>query len=331
MKKRKDGRIQRSIVINGKRKYFYGHSNQEINKKIYAYQERQKKQDLFSAVADEWWEDHERTLAVQSIKSYKPALASCKAYFGDFPVNEIKPKDVIDYLQQLARQGFSKKVVSMRKMVLSQILDYAINAGKIQFNPALSVRLPKGLKAERRTPATKAEEAIIKDSWDVWHVPYLILYTGLRRGEALALQWSDIDFENDIIHVWKSAAFRYDQPFIKSPKTERGHRYVPLLQPLKEKLLTIKGKQDEYVATLSDKVMHAKKFENMMNWYRATVGVSCTAHQLRHSYATILFENGIDAKSVQELLGHKQISTTLDIYTEFRKESALKVKKLLEK
>ena len=64
-----------------------------------------------------------------------------------------------------------------------------------------------------------------------------------------------------------------------------------------------------------------RRMKILYNKFREQTGVSCTAHQLRHSFATIAFECGVPVKSVQEILGHKQLSTTMDIYTDFRKKS----------
>ena len=69
----------------------------------------------------------------------------------------------------------------------------------------------------------------------------------------------------------------------------------------------------------------------MMDHYRRETGTSFTAHQLRHSFATIAFENGVDPKTVQIILGHKQLSTTMDIYTDFRNRALESAKAALEK
>ena len=332
MKKRKDGRFVQTLVIDGKRIYFYGKSIQEINKKIFAYQDKQKNKARFDFIADDWWDVHEPTLEKQSVNGYKSSLASCKAFFKDFFVYDIKPKDIKEYLDIETKKGYSKKTIAHRKMVLNQIFNYAIFNEYLQCNPVVSVKLPRSSKQHKRPPATQTDEQLIKDSFDVWMFPFIVLYTGMRKGEVLALQWKDIDFDNDLIYVTKSLAHNVAKPFIKEPKTESGKRVIPLLAPLKEKLLSVRGDPDDLLfASQVGKPYTLSTFKRKYERFQKETGVKATAHQIRHSYATILFENGVDAKTVQELLGHKQVSTTLDIYTEFRKKKVLDVKNELEK
>ena len=156
----------------------------------------------------------------------------------------------------------------------------------------------------------------------------MAIYTGMRKGELLALQWKDIDFENDLINVTKSLFNNHGRPDLKETKTEAGTRKVPLLRPLKQRLLseyTIKDPSDDafLFASSQGQPLTNNEYNTLYRHYQEKTGIACTAHQLRHSFATIAFECGIDPKTVQEILGHKQLSTTMDIYTEFR-ESRLK-------
>jgi integrase len=157
--------------------------------------------------------------------------------------------------------------------------------------------------------------------------------TGMRKGEILALQWKDIDFDEDVIHVTKSVGHQGDRPFIKEPKTEAGTRIVPLLADLKEFLLTFKKRRaDHYIISDDGKTpLTNRRYLTLSKHFKEQTGVECTAHQLRHSFATIAFENDVDAKSIQEIIGHKQLSTTMDIYADFREQSVKKAAEKLNK
>jgi integrase len=331
---RADGRLCKAIVDprTHKRVYFYGKTEREINKKIMLYTQKAQIGRSFSEIADEWWEEAEPKLALQSVRSYKLAMSRAVTFFNDTPAKDIIAKDIQKYLNNLATQGYSLKVVSNHRMVVNRILDYAVMEGDIDMNPCASVKTPTDLPKSTREAASHSDEQIIKDNSDLWLFPFFALMTGMRKGEILALTWKDIDFDRNYIHVTKSVAHDGDRPIVKTPKTEAGNRIVPLLLPLRNELIKYIGKPDEYI--ISDdgkKPLTNRRFITLYDHYRKTTGISATAHQLRHSFATIAFEADLDPKSVQEILGHKQLSTTMDIYTQFREKKLSAAADLLNK
>ena len=331
---RADGRLCKAIVDprTHKRVYFYGKTEREINKKILAYSQRAEIGRPFCEIADEWWEEAEPKLALQSVRSYKLAMSRAVTFFNDTPAKQITAQDILKFLNNLAKQGYSQKVVSNTKMVVKQILDHAVLGNDIELNPCTSVTVRKDLPKEKREAASRIDEQTIKDNLDLWIFPYVALMTGMRKGEILALQWKDIDFEKNYIHVTKSVAHDGDRPVIKVPKTEAGNRVVPLLLPLKNELLKRKGKATDYIISDDGKTpLTNRRYITLFDHYRASTGIQATAHQLRHSFATIAFEADLDAKSVQEILGHKQLSTTMDIYTQFREKKLNAAADLLNK
>lgn len=189
---------------------------------------------------------------------------------------------------------------------------------------------------QRGPSASESDEQIIKKSADIWIFPYIALMTGMRKGEILALQWKDIDFENNIISVTKSVCHNGDRPIIKAPKTEESTRYVPLLLPLREKLLGYHNKHPESFIVSDDGTspLSNRRFITLSKKFKEATGTTCTAHELRHSFATVAIENDIPPKVVQEILGHKQLSTTMDIYADLRKKSIIaaadKLNKMVE-
>lgn len=159
----------------------------------------------------------------------------------------------------------------------------------------------------------------MKKSAEVWLLPYLIKYTGLRKGEALALTFVDIDRDAREITVSKSVYYIGNNPHIKTPKTAAGERTVPIFDPLLSELPTA-GKCGDYL--FSDdggkSPLTHRRFGMCWSKFAEETGISCTAHQLRHSYATMLYDLDVDSKVAQALLGHATEAMTREVYTHLR-------------
>jgi integrase len=335
LKKRPDGRYVKTMTDprTGKRVFFYGQSEREINKQIMEYQSEAERGRSYKKVSEEWWDQAEPTLAVQSIRTYNAARKRAEEAFGDTPIKDILPKDIAALLKKLANQGYAQKTVSNQRLVINRVFQHAAIANDVQINACASVETPKGLRKEKRGAASKEDEETILNLDEIWLLPYIAIMTGMRKGEILALQWKDIDFENNVIYVTKSIAYRNNQPFVKSPKTEAGVRTVPMLQKLRARLLACESRiPDHYIISDDGKSpLTNRRYITLYDKFRAETGVECAAHRLRHSFATKAYEGDVPAKSLQHIIGHKQISTTLDMYTDFRKKSLDAATDLLEK
>lgn len=324
LKKRADGRYVKTFIDpkTGKRKSFYGQTEREVNRKIFEYQSKQESGRTFQEVADEWWDRAEPELAVQSVSGYRVAMQRAVEHFGDDLIKDITALQLVHYFELLGKQGLAQKTVGKARMVCNLIFKYALLHGEIEVNRCADIPLPKGLTKNTRKAASAEDEQIIRAlSEDEWLFPYIALLTGLRKGEILALQWQDIDFDNNLISVTKSVAHNNDRPFIKTPKTKQGIRKVPLLEALKQRLLTVPDKRPEhYIISITGgkSPLSEMQYQRAYARFQERTGVTATAHELRHSFATVAIENGVQPKSVQQILGHKQLATTMDIYTEFR-------------
>ena len=329
MKQRPDGRWQKAKNINGVRVYFYSNEKTEkraikdIEDQMLKFTEKKEKGRTFKEVADEWWGKTCDLISPTTYNSYRKAYKTALTEFGSLPIAELTAQMIYKYLESLAALNYSQSTVGNHRLIVNRICKTALLAGDIANNPCASVPLPKGLTRQKRSAAQKYEEDIIRNNHDDFLFPFIALMTGMRRGEILALKWKDIDFEKDLIFVSRSIVFSGRVAYEKGTKTEAGIREIPLLAPLKEVLLKLPHKEPNGFILSDDggkSHLTERAFSCRMEKYKKTHGITCTAHMLRHSYATIAIECGVPPKTVQTLLGHKQLSTTLDIYTDCRRD-----------
>ena len=318
--KRPDGLYEAIRVINGKRVAFRGKTVSALEKKMREYKESASRARKFKEVADEWWDQHEPTIAYNTAKSYKPAYERAVAWFGKRDISKITVQDVSEYIIEFSKELRSQKNVNTQLQIIRQILDYAALKGEIPVNPAKSVKAPRGLPREYRQAPTTKEIQIIKDNAEKHLLPALIYYTGCRWGEALALKWEDIDFQRKTIKIERSVFYRSTRPEIKAPKTESGKRNVPLLGAIESVLRPRIGRGYIFTPDNGKSLLWESPAQGLYKRFQKETGLKITAHQIRHAYATALLESGVEAKIAQKLLGHAQISTTMDIYTHVRED-----------
>lgn len=318
MYKRKDGLYEKIITIDGKRKAFRGHSEKEVMKKILQYQGEREKGPRFAAVAEAWQEEHWETLSENSKKNYNPAYARAVQHFGEQYIRNITAQQINRFIIEFSK-GRAQKTVKTQLSIVSMVLSYAVLQGHIEQNYAHYVSIPRNLPKRRRELPSDMDIQRVKIN--VNHpfglFAYLILYTGCRRGEALALQYEDFDFQNNTISITKSVYYANGRAFLKSPKTESGNRTVILLDKLKKYIPKCK-KGFIFAKKGRNMLLTEGEFQTLWKHYQRETGVSCSPHRLRHAYATMLFEAGIDVKDAQVLMGHANISVTQDIYTHIR-------------
>lgn len=325
---RSDGRLMKTVTITERgrkvRKTFYGKTEQELLQKIVAYQEKKTHGEKFERVADEWWDDATPQLAYNTQKPYRPAYNRAREYFKETPIAEIKPADVKRFLDRMAQKHkMSDKTCRTQLMVMNLICRYAVSVGHMDVNPVSDVTVPKGLRKYKRELPVNEDIAKVKQHTDLemGMFAYWVMYTGCRKGELLALTWKDVDIKNRTITIRRSSYFENNKLKIKEPKTKSGYRELPLMDRLLERITPGKG----IIFSVDGDYMTESHFRKAWERYQRDSGVNCTPHQLRHAYATMLLEAGVDPKDAQRLLGHANLSTTMDIYTHIRNERIKKV------
>lgn len=340
MYQRKDKTWQDQLPIPGtkKYKYFYGKTKAEVKAKMAAWQAEQDKPLQFSQAADAWDVYHASRVTHNANAVYGPCLRRAKEYFASTPMVDITPDQIQAFIKQIASQGYARRTVQMHRDMLNMIFDHAITqpGSPLKYNPCSSVRIPSGLTQTRREPPTDSQLALIKpEGFGLF--AYFLLYTGLRRGELLALRWEDIDFKNNIIRVNKSVSYESNQPVVKAPKTEAGKREVDLLDVLAEALprgkkgyvfggekpltkIQFRKQWLNFCRSIGqvEEIKTSHKAANKHTYTKTEYKPLITPHQFRHAYASMLDDAGIDETAAKDILGHSSIVVTKDVYTHIR-------------
>ena len=228
-------------------------------------------------------------------------------------------------------KGLSAKTVRNINQVISSAMDFAVAQKIIPENPCKAVALPKVEHKEMQTIPAEQLQAFLQEAkaTGVYEMYYIELATGLRRGELLGLKWTDIDWNNGIIKVRRQVA-RVDGQIVEAPlKTKNSYRAVTISQQAIEVLKQQKEKtNDEYVfPSPNGGPISPDSVNNMLKRVLARAGIpKARFHDLRHTFATIALQNGVDIKTVSGMLGHFSAGFTLDTYahvtTAAQKEAA---------
>ncbi len=338
MKQRKDGRWLKVVKVNGKSVYFYSTATTEkaaerdIDRQMLAHKEKQARGEYFKIVAEAWEREYLERVPYHNYKKCgMKAFERAVDAFGKCPIKEITARDIDKLLKMLIAQQYGKAAVATQKSIINMIFKYAILNAYCDSNPVEVIRLPNHLqKGKRELPSTEDIKEVSKhtDGFDLF--PYFLLNTGMRPSEALAVRDSSIDFENNCIRATHHVIHDGNRPIYEPVlKTEAAEREIILLDRLKAVLpKEFKGFLFSMNGDGKEPLTH-KAYEKRWKKYCKTYGLSITPYQLRHGYATMLFEAGIDLKDAQELMGHRDIRLTQNIYTHIRKERKTETAKKL--
>lgn len=330
--KRKDGRWQYCYTpAKGKKqKYIYSsaktkkQAEKEILEKYKNAVEIKDNGRDFYFVADNWNSDYRtRHSDLNYRKNLRAAYERIIEYFGkEVYIKDLTAVELNLFINKLILKGYSKKTIATHKSVLNMIFNYAILNGYITYNPMQDIKLPGGLpKKQREMPATDDIKVVSSHFEGFDLLPFFLLYTGCRKSEALAIRSEDIDFDKKTIKIRNHVIHDGNKPIFEPVlKTESAEREIILLDRLAE---VIPKKFNGFLFSMAGDgkdPLTKRAYENRLKKYCNTYNVNITAHQLRHGYATMLFEAGVDVKDAQELMGHSDINLTRQIYTHIRSE-----------
>lgn len=352
--KRKDGRYCTRVYIgrdaNGKKQYrnLYDRDPKQLRQKEADLRRQLDKGIDVMTLRDSFRSWRDRLLAVKELDltAAELSLFRCRTdafvqVFGDLPLKEVTQTTIQPVISALAKKNpktgkpTAKRTLARYLAACSAVFEYAIESRAADFNPCKYVRIPKDApKTERR--ALTEEECRRVEEFDHRARPaaMLMLYSGLRRGEATALLWSDVNLENNTISVTKS--YNFKECCIKPPKTESGVRIVSIPQKLSDFLAGLPRTSPYVLTTADNKMMTGNAWISLWDSYMCDMNLAYgnqlhprskydprgqilaiepfTLHCLRHTFCTLMYHAGVDVLTCQKQMGHADVRTTLNIY-----------------
>ena len=286
---------------------------------------------------DRWLKKFCVHLSPYTKRGYENIVEQVKDEIGNIPLQKLTTLHVQTMIANWQERGtsanrgpLSANTIRKHMLCLSAALNKAVELDLMRRNPAKQASLPRVDKPEPEVlDANEAQRLLHEVKGRNIYVPvFLALTTGMRRGEVIALHWSDVDFENACIRVRHSAVQLKGKVIFKEPKTGRG-RVIALppfavkeLQSHKARqaeqrlLMGNRWKDHDLVCTMEDgSPMKPEWLSGDFFYFTKTHGFTVSFHDLRHTHASILLREGVHAKVVQERLGHSDIGMTLNTYS----------------
>ena len=232
------------------------------------------------------------------------------------PFYRVRRVDLQDLVDRLVASGVAPATINTTVGALSAIYSRAVHRDELEVNPAHGVRVPTARNGRERfatpTEAASLLEGVPERDRAVWATA---MYAGLRRGEIMALRWSDIDLKAGTIHVCRS----WDLEHGPGDTKNRNRRHVPIIGLLREYLAAERLKQTPGVDLCFGLAQHRpfrpdRLQERADDAWKAASLERLTLHDCRHTFASLAIAAGVNAKALSTYMGHSGVSITLDRY-----------------
>ena len=356
-RKRGDKRCHRTITIDGRRVFVYGKTQEEADAKWVELKndaDRGIKYNPRLTVSEwliTWYDLYKRGKgAINTQLMYKYAINNhLYPAIGHMLLGDVRQQDIQKMMNGITQPASARVVL----MVARQVFQAAVNNKHRRDNPVVDIVKMSKITPKREFFDDAHRTILIEATRGKRQWPYVmtLLYTGLRMGEAIALLKRDVDLANQVLHVSKAVEFDGVRPKGKGPKSEAGHRDIPIPDELVEPLkMQMAATQSDYLFPGPDGGLHTKTsvdnylraIQRMVDaWFRKRdkeerkqlekqghtpekiaemidklpKRFKVSYRRTRHTYATGLYDAGVDLKVAQYLMAHTDIKITMNVYT----------------
>lgn len=306
----------------------------------------------FEELSSLWLENYKTTVKPSTFENVKSKVEKMtEEHFDGLKLKKI----TVAYCQRVVIELSKNYVLYNHYLsVINRIFKYAVLMDILDSNPFDKVIKPKSRQTQRKGNFLTKEELkeflkLAQNATLSYFSPlvHLMSYTGLRQGEALALKWSDIDFENKRITVDKTAVRIKEKQTLQTPKTKNSKRVISIdpvtlsiLRSWKKDQIKIYFKNGKHFEGDENFIFTNQRGEwvhihNFIRYFKRFIAdhklKQITPHGLRHTHASLLFSAGVEPKNISDRLGHSTVQITLDLYTHITEEQRTDtVEKLLE-
>lgn len=306
----------------------------------------------FEELAQLWLENYKTTVKPSTFENVRVKVEKMtEEHFKELKLKKI----TVAYCQKIVIELSKSYVLYNHYLsVINRIFKYAVLMDVLSSNPFDKVIKPKSRQTQRKGNFLTKEELkeflkLAQNTTLSYFFPlvHLMSYTGLRQGEALALKWSDIDFENKKITVNKTAVRIKEKQTLQTPKTKNSKRIISIdsatlsiLKSWKKDQIKIYFKNGKHFEGDENFIFTNQRgdwvhIHNFIRYFKRFIAdhklKPITPHGLRHTHASLLFSAGVEPKNISDRLGHSTIKITLDLYTHITEEQRTDtVEKLLE-
>lgn len=342
--KRKDGRWEgryfkgrdnQGKIIYGS---VYGRSHKEAKEKLMnKYKEleirRNTKDDqqlLFEDVLDKWLVQMSIRIKKSTLYKYETIIKNhIKPYLGKKNISELTSDELNTFISQKLCSGrmktsseLSPSYVRTMAIILNSVMKYAMRENIISHK---EMYISKPVTSKKELIILNQNEQKILELYLLTNISeknlaiMISLYTGLRIGEVCALQWKDVDLDNHIINIRNSvvrvSSKESSYLMLDEPKTLSSTRVIPIVPTLYQLLMQYKKDNDIFVISGTTEFMKPRTLEyHFKKTLKKCELKVVNYHALRHTFATNCIQMGVDVKSLSEILGHSNVSVTLNTY-----------------